>query len=84
MKKGNIMKTLKVKTIKSEFQLNPNSSVSGTAKVKEFEDSINEFLSTIEADKIKDINYLNSSAKSGNDRNVPYSFLMAIISYYVD
>ena len=78
------MKNLKVKTFKCEFHLNPNSSASGTAKVLEFETSINKFLCTIDAEKIKNIDYLNSSAKSGNDRNVPYSFLMAIISYYDD
>jgi len=76
------MKKLKIKIIKCEFHLNP--AASATDRIKVFEDKVNDFLSTLDAEKILKIDYLNSSAKSGRDLTTPFSLLMAIITYFVD
>ena len=77
------MKTIKVKTIKSEFLLDP--SLSRTKKLEQFDEEVTKFLSTIDANKIYQINYLNSSsAPDYNYGKAPNSVVMAVITYYVE
>ena len=62
-----------------EFDMDESSSVIHLPKLDE---SVNEFLLTIEAENIHQISYHNSSAGMGERYN-PRSIMIAAISYFV-
>lgn len=74
------MKRLKVKTINCDFNLIGGNSAS---QIKKFDDRINEFLSTLDAENIYQVSYLNSSSSVSSCFN-PRSILMAVITYFED
>ena len=76
------MKRLKVKTIKYEHYLTAKNSQNQNP-YREFDDKVNEFLLTLDAEKIYQISYLNSSApNSGDDGQHANTILLAIITYF--
>lgn len=72
------MKRLKVKTIFCHFFLNGHIQTGNTA----FEESVNQFLKTIDAENIFQITYLNSSAATNSVVLYPRSILTAVITYW--
>ena len=71
------MKTLKVKTIKKDFSL--SSMYENARKIEQFDEEVNNFLSTIDANRIYQINYLNSA---GSYDRTPSSVILAVITYF--
>jgi len=76
------MKRLKVKTINSQFALRGLKD-SGKSNMELFDEQVNEFLATMNPEKIYQITYLNSSASVG-DRLNPQSIMIATITYFED
>lgn len=76
------MKRLKVKTINSQFAIR-GLVESGKSNMELFDERVNEFLATLDPEKIYQITYLNSSAGMGERAN-PRSMLVANITYFED
>ena len=76
------MKRLKVKTINSQFAIRGLKD-SGISNMELFDEKVNEFLSTLDPEKIYQITYLNSTAGMGERAN-PRSMLVAMITYFED
>lgn len=74
------MKRLKVKTINCDFNLIGGNSEN---QLRKFDDRLNEFLATLNADAIYQISYLNSSTPSIPGNN-PRSILLAVVTYFND
>ena len=76
------MKRLKVKTINCQFAIRGLKD-SGISNMELFDESVNDFLATLDPERIYQITYLNSSA-SVEDRLYPKSILIATITYFED
>lgn len=77
------MKRLKLKTITYERNLQGPDGKENC--MEKFDNRVNEFLRTLNAEKIYQISYLNSSAtNSGGDKSNPKTILMALITYFED
>lgn len=74
------MKRLKVKTIIYKFEVR---TLLNSLNIESFDEKVNEFLATLDPEKIYQIAYLNSSAGMG-DRLNPKSILTATITYFED
>lgn len=74
------MKRLKVKVLAVSFPLLSHT----IGRTRDLEKEVNDFLVTIDADKIYQINYLNSSASSSSIIVAPRIFVSAIITYWGD
>ena len=76
------MKRLKVKSINYQFAIR-GLVESGKSNRELFDERVNEFLVTLDPEKIYQITYLNSSAGMGERAN-PRSILVANITYFED
>lgn len=76
------MKRLKVKSINYQFAIR-GLVESGKSNMELFDERVNEFLVTLDPEKIYQITYLNSSAGMGERAN-PRSILVANITYFED
>jgi hypothetical protein len=76
------MKRLKVKSINYQFAIR-GLVESGKSNMELFDERVNEFLVTLDHERIHQITYLNSSAGVG-DRLNPKSILIATITYFED
>lgn len=74
------MKRLKVKIISTSFYL----STHRLSNIVKLEEQVNEFLSTIEPEKIFQINYLNAAATPSSVNSSPEVLATAIITYWTD
>ena len=82
MQKRRKMKRLKVKSINYQFAIR-GLVESGKSNMKLFDERVNEFLTTLDSEKIYQIIYLNSSAGMGESAN-PRTMLVANINYFED
>ena len=76
------MKRLKVKSINYQFAIR-GLVESGKSNMELFDERVNEFLATIDPERIYQITYLNSTAGMG-DRINPRSMLVVNITYFED